>query len=203
MIAESGTKVGIGTTAPATTLDVKGASTLRGAVSLPSAAAATATAGTNSPALEFGASAYSSTTKAAVAQNFAWEAVNVGNNTAAPTAKLELLFGKGTASPAPTGLSIGPTGEIAFAAGQTFPSALKSVAATSPITASTTSGAVKLELNTASLETTLNGAYPRLSTANHFTGATISFTSLEAITAAASGASATGAEGHLNLGSRR
>lgn len=197
VIAESGTKIGIGTTAPATTLDVKGASTLRGAVSLP-ATAATATAGANSPPLEFGASAYSSTAKAAVAQNFTWEAVNAGNNTAAPTANLELFFGKGTATPAATGLSISSTGHIAFAAGQTFPGTIKSVAATSPLTAITTSGAVSLELNAASLETTLNGVYPRLSAANHFTGATNSFTG--AVTAAASGASGSALTGKGTAG---
>jgi hypothetical protein len=41
-------KIGIGTATPATTLDVAGAATIRGAITLPAIAAATATAGKNS-----------------------------------------------------------------------------------------------------------------------------------------------------------
>jgi len=122
IIAESGNNVGIGTNAPATMLDVNGASTLRGAVTL-LAAAATLTAGTNSPALELGANTYSRATNASVAQNFLWQAVSEGNNTASPTASLSLLFGSGTTPPTPTGLSIAPNGQIRFAPGQTFPDA--------------------------------------------------------------------------------
>jgi hypothetical protein len=168
VITESGTKIGIGTATPATTLDVDGLSTLRGFVSLPPAAAATKTAGASSPGLEWGASTWSSTTNAAVAQNFEWKAVSAGNNTTAPTANLELLFGKGTATLAATGLSVAPTGRITFAAGQTFPSTIKSVAATSPITATTTSGAVTLTLSASALETTLNKVYPQLSQGDIF-----------------------------------
>jgi hypothetical protein len=121
MIAQSGTNVGIGTSEPATMLDVNGASTLRGAVSL-LATAATLAAGVNSPALQLGASAYSSTSNAAVPQNFVWQAASTGNNTVNPSASLNLLFGAGGAAPATTGLSIAPSGVINFAPGQTFPS---------------------------------------------------------------------------------
>ena len=120
IIAESGTSVGIGTNTPATMLDVNGASTLRAAVSL-LASAATLAAGVNSPALQLGASTYSSASNAAVPQNFVWQAASSGNNTANPTANLALLFGSGSETPTPTGLSIAPNGQINFAPGQTFP----------------------------------------------------------------------------------
>jgi hypothetical protein len=120
LIAQSGANVGIGTIAPATMLDVNGASTLRGVVSL-LATAATLASGTNSPALQLGASAYSSASRAAVPQNFVWQAESSGNNTASPTANLALLFGSGNTTPAATGLAIAPNGQITFAPGQTFP----------------------------------------------------------------------------------
>lgn len=120
MIAESGTNVGIGTIAPATMLDVNGASTLRGTVSLLATAATLAT-GANSPALQMGASSYSSAINAAVPQTFVWQAQSSSNNTVNPSANLALLFGAGTSAPAATGLSIAPNGQINFANGQTFP----------------------------------------------------------------------------------
>jgi hypothetical protein len=120
IIAESGTSVGIGTNTPATMLDVNGDSTLRGVVSL-LATAATLSTGVNSPALQLGASAYSSTSNAAVQQNFAWQAQSAGNNTASPSANLMLLFGSGTTEPTATGLSITPNGQITFVQGQVFP----------------------------------------------------------------------------------
>lgn len=120
LIAQSGQNVGIGTSAPASILDVNGASTFRGALGL-LATAANLAAGINSPALQLGASTYSSTNNAAVPQNFVWQAQSAGNNTPKPAANLALLFGAGTTPPTPTGLSIAPNGQITFAPGQTFP----------------------------------------------------------------------------------
>ena len=74
VIFQSGTgataKIGINTNAPASTLDVKGSSTVRGTLSLPATGAATTTAGKNSQAVTVSASSFNSTTKAAVAQTF-------------------------------------------------------------------------------------------------------------------------------------
>jgi hypothetical protein len=157
IVAQSETSVGIGTSSPATLLDVNGPSTLRGTVSL-LASAATLAAGINSPALQLGASTYSSGTNAAVPQNFVWQAASAGNNTASPTANLSLLFGSGSESPTPTGLSIAPNGQITFAPGQTFPgasngpetgsatSALTGVTAGPGLTGGGTSGIVTLAL---------------------------------------------------------
>jgi hypothetical protein len=175
IVSDSGTSVGIGTNTPATMLDVNGASTLRGAVSL-LASAATLAAGINSPALQLGASTYSSTSNAAVPQNFVWQAVSSGNNSVSPTANLALLFGSGTTTPAATGLSIAPNGVINFAPGQTFPyvsgspgsstggssSSITTVTAGSGLTGGGSSGNVTLALS------------GPVSTANGGTGATTS-----------------------------
>jgi hypothetical protein len=167
VIAEKGSSIGIGTPTPATTLDVNGGSTLRGGMSLP-AAAATANAGVNSPAFEQEASAYSSTTKAAVAQKFLWQVATVGNNTATPSANLNLLFGTTTKAPAPTGLSIAPTGLITFASGQTFPGTgagggtITGVTAGTGLTGGGTTGKVTLAVD--------RNVVPELATYNTFTG---------------------------------
>jgi len=88
------TKIGIGTTTPAATLDIKGGSTVRGILNLP--ATGTATAGKNSQPLSLAASAFSSTTNTPVYQTFHWQAEPVGNNTSTESATLNLLFGLGT-----------------------------------------------------------------------------------------------------------
>lgn len=165
--------LGVGTATPATTLDVAGATTLRGNVALPAASAATATAGVNSPLVSLGASSFQSGA-AAVGQTFAWQSVASGNNTTTPTANLSLLFGAGAAAPAATGLSIAPTGKITFAAGQTFPGTgagtLTGVTPASPLTGGGTAGNVALGLNLPALQTSLNAFYPQLAAANTFTG---------------------------------
>jgi len=116
-------KVGINTITPAVTLDVNGAENVHGALNLLVTGTATATAGKNSQPLDFTASAYNSSTKAAVAQKFQWQAEPVGNNTASALGALSLLYGAGTATPAETGLKIAKNGVITFATGQTFPGA--------------------------------------------------------------------------------
>jgi hypothetical protein len=63
-------KIGIGTITPASTLDVKGGSTIRGPLSLPTTGTATATAGKNSQPLNQAASVFNSGTGTAINQNF-------------------------------------------------------------------------------------------------------------------------------------
>ncbi len=120
IVVEFGTNVGIGTFTPVIMFYVNGVSTLRGAFSL-LATAATLTAAINSSALQLGASSYPNTTNPAVPQGFLWQAVNSFKSPANPSANLTLLFGSGTTTPAATGLSIDPNGQITFAPGQTFP----------------------------------------------------------------------------------
>ena len=125
VLFQSGTgkaaKVGINTVTPASTLDVKGAATIRGLFSLPATGTATATKGSNSQAEELTASAFNSGTSTAVTQNFQWQAEPVGNDTGTPSGSLNLLFGQGANKLAETGLNIASNGQITFATGQTFP----------------------------------------------------------------------------------
>jgi len=114
-------KVGVGTTTPASTLDVKGGGTIRGLFSLPPTGTATATAGFNSQPIDLASSVFNSGATTAVPQTFQWQAEPVGNNTNSATGSLNLLFGQGTSKPVETGLNIASNGQINFASGQTFP----------------------------------------------------------------------------------
>jgi hypothetical protein len=124
VLFQSGTEktaeLGINTITPASTLDVKGAATIRGLFSLPAGGTATAS-GFNSQGEELTASAFNSGTSKAVTQNFQWQAEPVGNNTSAASGSLNLLFGQGANKLAETGLNIASNGQITFATGQTFP----------------------------------------------------------------------------------
>jgi hypothetical protein len=132
--ASPNAKVGINTTAPAAALDVVGASTFRGLFTLPATANATASAGKNSQPMAVKASAFNSTSGAAVAQTFQWQAEPINNNSANAAATLNLLFGQGANAPAETGFKIGRAGIVTFAAGQTFPGSgtVKSVGLSAP-----------------------------------------------------------------------
>ena len=154
VLFQSGTgskaKVGINTTSPASTLDVKGASTIRGALSLPATKTAKASKGANSQPLDLAASAFNSGTNAAVSQTFQWQSEPVANNTANPSGSLNLLFGSGANAPSETGLNIASTGQITFATGQTFPGTgtITGVTAGTGLTGGGTSGSVSLSLLT-------------------------------------------------------
>jgi trimeric autotransporter adhesin len=119
--ASPNARIGINTSTPAATLDVKGAATVRGVLALPPTAPATAAAGTNSQAMNLIASAFNSTTSTATNEVFAWRAEPSANDTPAPRGNLSLLFGQGATPPAETGLRISNKGVVTFAAGQTFP----------------------------------------------------------------------------------
>ena len=123
-----------------------------GKLNLPATGTATATAANNSRPQDFVASAFNSTSKAAVAQTFQLQAEPAGNNTAAPSGNLSLLFGSGTAAPTETGLKINNKGILTFAAGQTFPGTGKgTITGVTPGTAMTgggTTGTVTLNVDT-------------------------------------------------------
>jgi len=137
-------KIGIGTTAPTTALDVHGGSVIRGTFVLPATGAATASEGKASQPENFVASSFSSATSTPVNQTFQWQATPANNNTSNPGATLNLLYGLGATAPAQTGLRIGPKGMIGFAPGQTFPGTgpgtVKSVGLTAPASDFTVSG---------------------------------------------------------------
>jgi hypothetical protein len=134
---------------------------------------ATSTAASNSPLLEIGASSFSSTSNAAKAQTFAWQAQAAGNDTASPTGSLALLFGENGGAPAATGLSFAPNGIISFVNGQTFPGGgggtITAVTTASPLSGGASKGSVALSLNLPALETSLNSQYAQLAAPNTFT----------------------------------
>jgi hypothetical protein len=119
--AGSSARVGINTTTPGATLDVRGAANVQGLLTSPAAGTATSSGGKASQAYDLVASSFNSSTKAAVNQTFQWKAEAASNNTATPSGTLNLLFGSGTASPTETGLKLSSKGLFTFATGQTFP----------------------------------------------------------------------------------
>jgi hypothetical protein len=188
VISQSGSgntvKVGVNNATPAATLDVGGNSILRGSVSLPNAGTATATAGKNSQPFAQAASAFNSTSGKAVTQTFEWLAEAENNDTAKPSASLNLLFGSGTTKPAETGLHIASNGLINFATGQAFPGVPQLSTANTftanqtvdgTLTASSFSGNGSALTNvTAANSTELGGlaptAFAQVAAANTFTG---------------------------------
>jgi endosialidase-like protein len=149
-------KIGINSTTPATTLDVKGAGTIRGPLSLPATGVATATKGANSQPFAQLASAFNSASGKAVTQTFDWQAEPAGNDTSSPSGTLNLLYGSGTSVPAETGLHIASDGQITFATGQIFPGTGDgtltgiTTASGSGLTGGGTSGTLNLGLKTCS-----------------------------------------------------
>lgn len=152
VVFQSGTggtaKIGINTSTPGVTLDVKGAANVQGLLTLPATGTATTTAGKPSQAQDLVASSFSSSSSAAVNQTFQWKAEPTGNNTATPSGTLNLLFGSGTTAPAETGLKLSSKGLFTFATGQTFPGAgtITGVTAGSGLAGGGTTGAVTLSL---------------------------------------------------------
>ncbi len=129
LLFQTGGKLGVGTTTPASTLDINGGQILRGGFYEYPQGTATASAGQPSHSFQWDASVFDSTTKAAVFEGFGFRAVPDQNNVASPTAKLDLFYGSGgpDGSLADTGLSINNTGAITFVPGQQFNGASESV----------------------------------------------------------------------------
>jgi hypothetical protein len=166
-ITQFGSDIGINEATPAATLDVNGTAQFRGTLTLPAIATATSSSSSSSQFLNIAASVWSSTTNAPVSPGFQMFAYPVNNNTANPTAKFYMQYRLG--SKVTDLFWVNTEGIIGFAPGQTFPGTITSVTGASPVTATTTSGAVSLGLNTTALETTLNSFYAQLSAANTFT----------------------------------
>src|SRR5579862_8607634 len=137
-----------------------------GKLNLPAQGTATATGGKYSRPADFVASSFNSTSVIAVPQTFQLQAAPAGNNTAAPFATLDLMYGSGAAAPTETGLKFNNKGLITFAAGQTFPGTGKGtitgVTAGTGLSGGGTTGAVTLNLDTTEI--------PELTTNNVFSG---------------------------------
>ncbi len=164
--AASPFKIGIKTATPATTLDVNGAATIRGALNLPATATATATKGANSQPLNLVASSFDSTSSTALNQTFRWQAEPAANNTTSPSGTLNLLYGLGATAPGETGLHIASNGQITFAAGQAFPGTGDGTV-TSVATGLGLKGGPITTSGTLKIDTTV---VPQLAAANTFTG---------------------------------
>jgi hypothetical protein len=150
-IFESGGQVGIGTTTPAAILDVNGAATLRGTLSMTALGAATAAAGADSNPLDLLAASFNSGTSASISQHFRWQAEAAGNDSGNPAATLNLLYAAGSGPPAETGLAVNDNGLFTFAAGQSFPGAgtITAVTTGGGLTGGGSTGAVSVGLTAA------------------------------------------------------
>jgi len=190
----SAAKVGINTTTPGATLDVKGSEFVRGTLALVGTGAGTAAAGKNSYPLNFTASVFNSGTGTAVGQTFRWQAEPAGNNTASPAATMNLLFASGAAAAVETGLKIANNGQITFAAGQTFPGGgsgtITGVTAGADLTGGGSTGNVTLNLDTTQV--------PLLAASNTFSGSNTFSAANTPIYAVSSGSNSGTIEGIQN-----
>jgi hypothetical protein len=94
---------------------------VHGTLTLPATGTAKSIGGANSQPQDLIASSFSSSTSTAITQTFQWQAEPAGNNTATPSATVNLLYGAGASKPAETGLHIASNGQVTFATGQIFP----------------------------------------------------------------------------------
>ena len=161
----NGANVGIGTATPTATLDVNGTALVSGALTanggatvggtllLPAVGTATASASFDSQTMKFYTSAWNSTSKATVQPRFEWQGAVTGNDTAAPSATLNLLSSTTSADATNTGFSFNANGTINFAKGQTFPGTgtgngtITAVTAGTGLTGGGTTGNVSLNVN--------------------------------------------------------
>jgi len=169
--------IGINQPNPAATLDVGGSENVNGILYLPPLATATTVAGQRSQLLQLSSSAYSNTAKGPVTSTFKILANYVGNDTTSPGGQIEFHYQPTATAASLNVLTIAGTGVITFAPTQAFPGTIKSVSATSPVTAATTSGAATLGLNettlvsdiTPAISSNLATTYAQLGAENYFT----------------------------------
>jgi hypothetical protein len=173
-----GSNVGIGITNPTFPLQVVGATLLNGGLAVignsfyegPAVVfpigTATASTGFNSQPFRFNASAWNSTTSTAVSPRFQWQAEVLDNNTAAPSATLNLLSSTSGAAPSETGFHFNANGTMNFAPGQTFPGTgagtITGVTAGTGLIGGGTSGTVMLNVDATKI--------PQLNASNTFVG---------------------------------
>jgi hypothetical protein len=169
-------EVGIGTTTPTATLDVNGTALVSGALTVDSTSTfsgpmmltptgtATAAKGFPSQYIKLETSAFNSTSASVVEPRFQLQAEAKANDTAAPTATLNLISSTTNAPPTETGFFFNANGTINFAPGQTFPGTgagtITGVTAGTALLGGGTSGTVTLNVDTTKV--------PLLTSANTF-----------------------------------
>ena len=147
LLFQTGGKLGVGTTTPASTLDINGGQILRGGFYEYPQGTATASAGQPSHSFQWDASVFNSSTKAPVFEGFGFRAVPDQNDVASPTAKLDLFYGSGgpDGSLNDLGLSIDHTGYITFVSDQNFNGGAVNVSSLNlPPTTSAFSGVLRM-----------------------------------------------------------
>ena len=137
--------------------------TIGSTLNLPASGTATSTKGFNSQPLDLLGSAFDKSTATAVIQHFRWQTEPVGNDTAAPSGKLNLLYAPGTAVPAETGVSLSNAG--IFTAKR-----LISTVATGTAPLSVTSTTQVPNLNASLLGGFAPGSFAKLAGGNAFSG---------------------------------
>jgi hypothetical protein len=174
----TGTAVSVGSAASPTNLDVSGGVLINGGITvdggatyngqllLPALGTATAATGYGSQFFKMYTSAWNSSTQSTVPPRFQWQAEVTGNNTASPSATLNLLASSTSTPPTETGFHFNANGTMTFAPGQTFPGAgggtITGVTAGTALTGGGTSGTVTLNVDTTKV--------PLLSGSNSFAG---------------------------------
>jgi hypothetical protein len=203
IVTDTGTRVGINTTAPASTLDVNGSITIRGGISLPSSGIADKNAGANSQPLNQTASTFNSSTGKEEKQWFQWQVEPVHNNTFAPAGVMSLLTSQNGKTPVETGLKINQAGIITFAKDQTFPLVtpagnITGVTAGTDLTGGGTSGNVTLNVDTTRVATLNSINNGQLNVDGNNGGAVINATQIglgNAVSGVAEGTDGTGVFG--------
>ena len=104
--------IGIGTTSPSSKLDVRGSTSIGGTLGLRSTGTATATGAFSSQPFDMTASAFNSSSGAAVNQRFRLRVVPFNNNKSTASGFLDVQFGTGSSTPTSTGLSIDRDGTV-------------------------------------------------------------------------------------------
>jgi hypothetical protein len=148
ILFQSGSSIGLGTTHPASTLDINGGEILRGGFYEYPQGTATASAGQPSHSFQWLASLYHSSSETSMDYAFGFRAVPAQNNVANPSAKLDLFYGTGglDGSLTDTGFSFANNGIVTFALGQTFSGASETLTGSLnlPNTTSSTVGVITL-----------------------------------------------------------
>jgi hypothetical protein len=136
---------------------------IKSILELPATGTATALKGFNSQPLDLAASAFNSSIATAVPQHFRWQTEPVGNNTASPFGKLNLLYASGAAVPTETGVSLSNTGNL------TAKRLVSTIATgTSPFLVTSTTQVTNL--NASLLGGFAPGSFAKLAGGNSFTG---------------------------------